>query len=88
MSAISWNTDIKLTHIAEISDGRQFLIKPARVFSERATGNSVQTLIYVDIQWRISQTQRNFIMFNIVLGQHVSILIQSSSGPSKKQIFI
>jgi len=26
----------------------------------------------------------NFIMFVIVLGQHVSILIESSSGPSKK----
>jgi len=25
-------------------------------------------------------------MFIIVLGQHVSILIESSSGPSKKQI--
>ena len=30
------------------------------------------------------QTQQNFIMFIIVLGQHVSILIESSSGPSKK----
>jgi len=28
----------------------------------------------------------NFIMFIIVLGQHVSILIESSSGPSKIQI--
>ena len=35
---------------------------------------------YINIQWCISQTQ------NIVLGQHVSILIESSSGPSKKQI--
>ena len=33
-----------------------------------------------------SQTQQNFIMFIIVLGQHVSILIESSSGPSKKKI--
>ena len=32
------------------------------------------------------QTQQNFIMFIIVLGQHVSILIESSSGPSKIQI--
>ena len=32
----------------------------------------------------IYQTQHNFIMFIIVLGQHVSILIESSSGPSKK----
>ena len=30
--------------------------------------------------------QQNFIMFIIVLGQHVSILIESSSGPSKIQI--
>jgi len=29
-------------------------------------------------------TQKNIIMFIIVLGQHVSILIESSSGPSKK----
>ena len=29
------------------------------------------------------QTQQNFIMFIIVLGQHISILIESSSGPSK-----
>ena len=27
------------------------------------------------------QTQQNFILFFIVLGQHVSILIESSSGP-------
>jgi len=32
----------------------------------------------------VSQTQQNFIIFVIVLGQHVSILIESSSGPSKK----
>ena len=30
------------------------------------------------------QTQHTFIMFFIVLGQHVSILIESSSGLSKK----
>ena len=30
------------------------------------------------------QTQQNCIMFIVVLGQHVSILIESSSGPSKK----
>ena len=29
------------------------------------------------------QTQQTFIMFITVLGQHVSILIESSSGPSK-----
>jgi len=39
---------------------------------------------YINIQRCVSQTQRNFIMFIIVLGQHVSILIESSSGPSKK----
>ena len=38
---------------------------------------------YINIQWSISQTQQYFIMFVIVLGQHVSILIESSSGPSK-----
>jgi len=31
------------------------------------------------------QTQQNFIMFIIVLRQHVSILTESSSGPSKIQ---
>jgi len=31
-----------------------------------------------------SNTKKNFIMFIIVLGQHVSILTESSSGPSKK----
>jgi len=41
---------------------------------------------YINIQWHISQTQQNFIMFIIVLGKHVSILIESSSGPSKLQI--
>ena len=29
------------------------------------------------------QTQQNFIIFIFLLGQHVSILIESSSGPSK-----
>jgi len=29
---------------------------------------------------------KNFIVFLILLGQHVSILIESSSGPSKIQI--
>jgi len=41
---------------------------------------------YINIQWCISQTQQKFIMLIIVLGQHVSILIESSSGPSKIQI--
>ena len=30
-----------------------------------------------------TQTQQNFIMFIIVLGQNISILIESSSGSSK-----
>ena len=41
---------------------------------------------YKNIQRCISQTQHNFIMFIIVLGQRVSILTESSSGPSKKKI--
>jgi len=39
---------------------------------------------YINIQWRVSKTQQNFIMFIIVLGQRVSIIIESYSGPSKK----
>ena len=39
---------------------------------------------YTNIKWCVSQTQQNFIMFIIVLRQHVSILIESSSGRSKK----
>jgi len=39
---------------------------------------------YINIQWCVSQTQQNFIMFIVALGQHVSILIESSSGLSKK----
>ena len=42
----------------------------------------IYVCMYINIQWCISQTQQNFIMFIIVLGQHVSILIESSSGPS------
>ena len=38
---------------------------------------------HINIQWCISQTQQHFIMFIIVLGQHVSTLTESSSGPSK-----
>jgi len=34
----------------------------------------------------IFQKQQNFIMFIIVLGQHVSTLIEPSSGPSTIQI--
>jgi len=41
-------------------------------------------LTHINIQWSIIQTEQNIILFIIVLGQHVSILIESSSGPSKK----
>jgi len=41
-------------------------------------------MIYINIKWCVSQTHQNFIMFIIVLVQHFSILIESSSGPSKK----
>jgi len=41
---------------------------------------------YINIQRCVSHTQQNFIMFITVLGQHVSILTESSSGPSKIQI--
>ena len=37
-----------------------------------------------DLTWHVRHTQQTFIMFINVLGQHVSILIESSSGPSKK----
>jgi len=37
----------------------------------------------INIQRYVSQIQHNFFMFITVLGQHVSILIESSSGPSK-----
>ena len=46
-------------------------------------GFILTAILCIDIQWCISQTQQNFIVFIIVLGQHVSILIESSSGPSK-----
>jgi len=32
---------------------------------------------YINIQFCVSQTQQTFIMFIIVLGEHVSILIES-----------
>jgi len=32
---------------------------------------------HINTQWCVSQTQQNSIMFIIVLGQHVSILIES-----------
>ena len=46
----------------------------------------VAILTDVNIKRCISQTQQNFIMFIIVLGRHVSILVESSSGTSKIQI--
>jgi hypothetical protein len=36
---------------------------------------------HINVQCCIGQTQQNFIVFIIVLGQHVSILIESTSGP-------
>jgi len=44
----------------------------------------IYKVTYTNIQWCISQTQQNFIVFIIVLGQYVSILIELSSGPSTK----
>ena len=43
--------------------------------------------LYIDTQWCVSQTQQNFIMFIIVLGQHVSTLIESFSGTSYLAMF-
>jgi len=40
---------------------------------------------YTNIRRCVSQTEQNFVMFIIVLRQHVSILIESSSGPSKER---
>ena len=34
------------------------------------------------------QTEQKFILFIIVLGQHVSIIIEYSSDPTNKQILI
>jgi len=39
---------------------------------------------YINIQSCVSQTQQNFIILIFVLGRHVSILTESSSGTSKK----
>ena len=36
------------------------------------------------MMYQSNTKNKNFITFFIVLGQHVSILIESSSGPSKK----
>ena len=53
--------------------------------SERGK-SSLDTQIYKYIMYRSNTTDLN--MFVIVLGQHVSTLIESSSGPSKIQILI
>jgi len=50
------------------------------------THTYIYTYTHTHTKLCISQTQQNFIMFIIVLGQHVSILIESSSSPSKIQI--
>jgi len=44
--------------------------------------NTIQ--IYNEVS--VKHKKKNFIMFIILLEQHVSILIESSSGPSKKQV--
>ena len=45
---------------------------------------------YTFLEWIYNDVsvkqKKNFIIFIILLGQHVSILIESSSGPSKIQI--
>ena len=47
-------------------------------------GRQAHSLSAINIQRCVSQTQQNVIMFIIVLGKHISILIESSSDPSKK----
>ena len=69
--------------------------------SDRRTGNRTRELMIssqrlwpldhevgqLHIQWCISQTQQKIIfMFITVIGQHVSVLIESSSGISKIKI--
>jgi len=44
------------------------------------------SMIFMYKYTMMCQTQQDFIMFIIVLGQHVSIIIESSSGPSKIHI--
>jgi len=65
------------------------LCQPLKVYHTPPRQNAVEVVslttkkAYINIQSCISQTQQNFIMFIIVLGQRVSILIESSLGPSK-----
>jgi len=49
-----------------------------------ATQNAPNVAVYKYTM--MYQTQQNFIMFIIALGQHVLILIESPSGPSEIQI--
>jgi len=42
------------------------------------------SLTYIKYTTMCQSNTKTFIMFNNVLGQHVSILIESLSGPSKK----
>ena len=58
---------------------------PVNVWMSKYTKHIVgRKYNYINMHWCVSQTQQNLIMFFMVLGQHVSILIESSSGPSKK----
>jgi len=53
------------------------------LYEIRHTYQQSQLYIQSNIQRCVRQTQQNSV-FIIVLGRHVSILIESSSGPSKK----
>ena len=59
------------------------LIKPNRIFwgFTQFQASCIYNIIYNDVTVK---HKKIFIMFVIVLWQHVSILIESSSGPSKK----
>jgi len=65
---------------------RQNLLK---LFAFHTTSSYSQTtglyILYINIQY-VSQIQQNFVYY--LLGQHVSILIESSSGPSKNKLYI
>jgi len=60
---------------------------PLSLFVNSSVLYLIRTYIYIYIYTKcISQTQHNCIIFIILLGQLDSILIESSSGPSIKQI--
>ena len=84
---ISWNI-MEYVMCHELND--PVCIFWSLVFFNESGTNSLCFLTnlsrYINIQWCVSQTQHNFTMFIIVLGQHVSSLIESSLGPSKIQI--